>query len=278
MKAACITPTKPSGTLQGVNAFRLIPLALALVGASLVVRNANAAQSSVPVFGYTTLKVYPHDPRAFTEGLVYFDGALFESVGLNGQSDLRKVDLETGQVLKREVVPPQYFAEGLALVGNRLIQLTWQTQKGFVYDRDSFKMLRTFTYPTEGWGLTYDGKRLIMSDGTPNLYFLNPTTLQRTGSVTVTGPDGPIRNLNELEYVDGQVYANIWQTDRIARIDPRTGKVTAFIDLTGLLPRTDLTAGADVLNGIAYDEKGKRLFVTGKLWPFLFQIGLVPKS
>jgi glutamine cyclotransferase len=250
-----------------------------VIGASLTLAlAARAAQNTVATFGYTTLKVYPHDTRAFTEGLVYYNGDLFESVGNNGQSDLRRVDLETGQVLKREVVPVQYFAEGLALVGDKLIQLTWQTQKGFVYDRDSFKMLRTFTYPTEGWGLTYDGKRLIMSDGTSSLYFLDPTTFRRTGSLSVTGPDGPIRNLNELEFIEGQIYANVWQTDRIVRIDPRTGKVTALIDLTGLLPRTDLTAGADVLNGIAYDAKGKRLFVTGKYWPFLFQIGLVPKS
>ncbi len=258
--------------------FRLIPVALALAGAWLAVWNANAAQGSLPTFGYTTLKVYPHDTRAFTEGLVYFDGALFESVGLNGQSDLRKVDLESGKVLQREIVPAQYFAEGLTLVGNKLIQLTWQTKKGFVYDRDSFKQLKTFTYPTEGWGLTYDGKRLIMSDGTSTLYFLDPLTQRRLGSVNVTGPDGPVLNLNELEFIDGQVYANVWQTDRIVRIDPRTGKVTALIDLTGLLPRTDMTAGADVLNGIAYDEKGKRLFVTGKFWPFVFQISLVPKS
>ncbi len=255
---------------------------LALAGVALTVWNATAAQNgaqknSIPTFGYTTVNVYPHDTKAFTEGLVYHDGSLFESIGLNGQSELRKVELETGKVLKREVIPPQYFAEGLTLVGDKLIQLSWQTQKGFVYDRDSFKLLRTFTYPTEGWGLTYDGKRLIMSDGTPSLYFLDPTTFKRTGSVTVTGPDGPIRNLNELEFVDGQVYANVWQTEKIVRIDPRSGKVTAFIDLTGLLPRTDLTAGADVLNGIAYDAKGKRLFVTGKYWPFLFQINLVPK-
>ncbi len=250
---------------------------LALAGVALAVWTASAAQTSVPTLTYKTVNVYPHDTKAFTEGLVYHDGSLFESIGLNGQSELRKVELETGKVLKREVIPPQYFAEGLTLVGDKLIQLSWQTQKGFVYDRDSFKLLRTFTYPTEGWGLTYDGKRLIMSDGTPSLYFLDPTTLRRTGSVTVTGPDGPIRNLNELEFIDGQVYANVWQTEKIVRIDPRSGKVTALIDLTGLLPHTDLTAGADVLNGIAYDAKGKRLFVTGKFWPFLFQINLVPK-
>lgn len=260
-----------------MKSFRLIPLVLVLAGAALAVWNASAAQNSLPTFGYTTVKVYPHDTRAFTEGLVYYEGNLYESVGLNSQSDLRKVDLETGKVIQRVSMADEYFGEGLTAVGDKLIQLTWQTQKGFVYDRDSFKVLKTFTYATEGWGLTYDGKRLIMSDGTPNLYFLDPVTQRRLGSVSVTGPDGPVRNINELEFIDGQVYANVWQTDRIVRIDPRTGKVTAIIDLTGILPRTDLTAGADVLNGIAYDAKGKRLFVTGKFWPFLFEIKLVPK-
>jgi glutamine cyclotransferase len=235
------------------------------------------AQASVPVLGFQTVKVYPHDPRAFTQGLVYHNGVLFESTGQYGQSDVRKVEIETGKVLQRARVPDQHFAEGLAMVGERLIQLTWQTQTGFVYDRDSFKLIRTWTYPTEGWGLAFDGKRLILSDGTPTLYFLDPTSFRRLGSVTVTGPDGPVKNLNELEVIDELVYANIWQTDRIARIDPRSGKVTAFIDLAGLLPRTDLTAGADVLNGIAYDEKNRRLFVTGKYWPFLFQINPVAR-
>ena len=261
-----------------MNPLRWIIASFALAGASFAVWDASAAQNSLPTFGYTTVKVYPHDTHAFTEGLVYIDGNLYESVGLNSQSDLRKVDLETGKVIQRVSLADQYFGEGLTAVGEKLIQLTWQTKKGFVYDRDSFKVLKTFTYPTEGWGLTYDGKRLIMSDGTPSLYFLDPLTQRRLGSLTVTGPDGPVRNLNELEYIDGQIYANIWQTERIVKIDPKTGKVTALIDLTGILPRTDMTASADVLNGIAYDEKGKRLFVTGKYWPFLFEIKLVPKT
>ena len=256
--------------------FRFL-LAALLIGLTTFALIDARAQSNVPMLGFQTVKVFPHDPRAFTQGLVYHNGLLFESTGQYGQSDLRKVEIETGKVLQRARVPDQHFAEGLAMVGERLIQLTWQTQTGFVYDRDSFKLIRTWTYPTEGWGLAFDGRRLILSDGTPTLYFLDPTTFRRLGSVTVTGPDGPVKNLNELEVIDGLVYANIWQSDRIARIDPRSGKVTAFIDLTGLLPRTDLTAGADVLNGIAYDEKNKRLFVTGKYWPFLFQINLVSK-
>ena len=230
-----------------------------------------------PVYGYRVLAVYPHDPEAFTQGLVYQDGGFYESTGLWGRSSLRRVDLETGEVLQMRSLPDRYFAEGLTLFDGLLFQLTWKSRTGFVYDKATFDLLGAFGYPTEGWGLTHDGRRFIMSDGTPNLYFLDPRSLSRSGKVEVYDENGPVWRLNELEYIDGQVYANVWQTDRIARIDPATGRVTAWIDLTGLLPAED-RARADVLNGIAWDAEGGRLFVTGKLWPWLYQIELVPPA
>ncbi|MGH9202885.1 MAG: glutaminyl-peptide cyclotransferase [Vicinamibacterales bacterium] len=233
--------------------------------------------ADVPIYGYEVVKVYPHDPQAFTQGLLYVDGFLFESTGRFGRSSLRKVRLETGEVVQRHDLDPRYFGEGLASSGNQLVQLTYQTHVGFVYDRESFRLLKNFTYPGEGWGLAHDGRRLIMSDGTPNLRFLDPDTLAETGRVSVTDPSGPVDDLNELEVVKGEVYANKWLTDRIAIITPATGRVAGWIDLSGLLrPR-----GADgdaVLNGIAYDAARDRLFVTGKLWPRLFEIRLRRRS
>jgi len=235
-------------------------------------------QATTPVYGYRVIEVYPHDPNAFTQGLVYTDGVLYEGTGLTGQSSLRRVDLPTGEVLQLYNLPAQYFGEGIAVYGDQIVQLTWQNHTGFVYDRDSFELLDTFAYPTEGWGLTHDGTRLIMSDGTATLHFWDPETLEEIGQVQVHDENGPVARLNELESVGGLVYANVWQTDRIAIIDPGSGQVTAWIDLTGLLPRDDLTR-VDVLNGIAYDEAGDRLLVTGKWWPSLFQIEVVgPKA
>ena len=231
--------------------------------------------AETPVYGYRVLATYPHDAEAFTQGLVYYQGDFYESTGLRGHSSLRKVDLETGEVLQFRALDDQYFGEGLALFADRLYQLTWQSHVGFIYDRASFEPLATFQYPTEGWGLTDNGQELIMSDGTPRLYFLDPQTLKLLRQVTVQDETGPIWRLNELEYIEGEVYANVWQTDRIARIDPETGRVKAWIDLSGLLPPDD-RPGANVLNGIAWDEAGGRLFVTGKLWPKLFQIELTP--
>jgi len=231
--------------------------------------------AKTPVYGYRVLAVYPHDQGAFTEGLEYVDGNFYESTGLRGRSSLRKVDLATGEVLQMRPIADQYFGEGVTRFGDKLYQLTWQSHLGFVYDRASFEPLATFRYPTEGWGLTQNGRALIMSDGTPHLYFLDPRTLTLLRQVTVRDEAGPVWRLNELEYIDGEVYANVWQTDRIARIDPETGRVLAWIDLTGLLPEAD-RPGADVLNGIAWDVAGGRLFVTGKLWPKLFQIELTP--
>ena len=236
-----------------------------------------AQETPTPVYGYRVLAVYPHDPNAFTQGLIYYQGNLYESTGLYGRSSIRYVDLETGQILQQQALASSYFGEGLALYNDRLYQLTWQAHTGFMYDRATLQPTGTFTYTTEGWGLTYDGQWLIMSDGTPNLYFRDPDTFQLHHTITVHDETGPVWNLNELEYIQGQVFANVWQTDRIARIDPSTGRVTAWIDLQGLLPPED-QANAHVLNGIAWDETGQRLFVTGKLWPKLFQIQLVPPT
>ncbi len=231
--------------------------------------------AETPVYGYRVIAVYPHDSNAFTQGLVYYHGNFYEGAGLRGRSSLRRVDLETGQVLQYRALPDAYFGEGVTLYDDRLYQLTWQSHVGFIYDRASFDFLSSFKYPTEGWGLTHNGRELIMSDGTPTLHFLDPDTLQELRQVSVRDEKGPVWQLNELEYIDGEVYANVWQTDRIARIDPETGRVKAWIDLSGLLPPED-RPGANVLNGIAWDDAGDRLFVTGKLWPKLFQIELTP--
>lgn len=231
----------------------------------------------VPVFTYSVRNAYPHDRTAFTEGLVVDGGALYESTGLNGQSTLRRVDLASGKVLQSVPLSAEYFGEGITVWGDHIIQLTWKSHVGFVYDKTSFKLLATFNYPTEGWGLTHDDQHLIMSDGTATLHFLNPDTLEETGRITVTDAGQPVFKLNELEFIRGEIWANVWQTDRIARIAPATGYVTAWIDLTGLLGPADRQQPVDVLNGIAYDAEHDRLFVTGKLWPKLFEITLAPR-
>jgi glutaminyl-peptide cyclotransferase len=225
-------------------------------------------------YGYRIVHTYPHDPQAFTQGLVYRNGFLYESTGLNGRSSLRKVALETGEVVQREDVASQYFAEGLTDWGGRLMQLTYQTGVGFVYDLATFKLERTFRYAGEGWGLTHDRTRLIMSDGSSSLRFLDPATFQETGRLAVKDGDSPVENLNDLEYVRNEIFANVWHGDRIARIDPGSGRVTGWIDLTGLLSPMYPRDAEAVLNGIAYDAAGDRLFVTGKLWPKLFEITL----
>ena len=197
---------------------------------------------------------------------------------MNGQSSLRRVDLESGKVLQSVPLDQQYFGEGITVWDDQIVQLTWQSHKGFVYDKASFKLLKTFSYPTEGWGLTHDETSLIMSDGTPTIHFLDPVTFQETKRITVTDHDQPVVNLNELEYVDGEILANVWQTDRIVRIAPDTGQVIGWIDLSGLLSPANRQPPVDVLNGIAYDAEHDRLFVTGKLWPKLFEIKLLPRS
>lgn len=239
---------------------------------------ASAPSIAVPTYTYRVVNAYPHDRGAFTQGLVYLDGTLYEGTGLYGQSSLRRVDLQTGAVLQQRDLDAQYFGEGIAVVGDRIMQLTWQSNVGFVYDRASFEPVDQWSYPTEGWGLTYDGTRLIMSDGTATLRFLDPQTFAEIGSIDVADANGPVTRLNELEYVNGEIWANVWQTDRIARIDPQTGGVVGWIDLTGLLSAEDRAEPVDVLNGIAYDAESKRVFVTGKLWPKLFEIEIVPQQ
>jgi glutamine cyclotransferase len=227
--------------------------------------------------GYQIIHVYPHDSKAFTQGLIYVDGHLYESTGLLGRSSLRLVDLSTGQVLQKHDLPSEYFGEGLTDWGSNLIQLSWTTHKGFVYDRFSFSLLRTFAYDGEGWGLTHDDTQLIMSDGTSYLRFLDPKSFRMTRRIHVQDDAGhAVENLNELEYIHGEIYANIWQTDEIIRISPRTGKILGRIDLSGIIDEDELEGPGAVLNGIAYDSTGDRLFITGKLWPKLFEIKIVP--
>lgn len=237
----------------------------------------SAAQAATPVYGYRVVHVYPHDTSAYTEGLFYKDGYLYESTGEAGESTVRKVELQTGKVVQRHDVPAAYFGEGIIDWKQQLIQLTWKNQLGFVYDLASFKELRTFNYPGEGWALTRDSKHIYMSDGSSVLRVLDPDTLTAIGGgIMVTDNGEPVANLNELEWVKGEIYANVWMTNRIARIDPASGHVTGWIDLTGLLDVSRLPDPYnDVLNGIAYDERHDRLFVTGKRWPKLFEITLV---
>jgi glutamine cyclotransferase len=227
---------------------------------------------------YRIVHTYPHDPHSFTQGLVFVDGHLYESTGIDGQSSLRMDDLETGRVLQEQPLDAKYFGEGLTNWGSTLVQLTWQAHVAFVYDRFSFRRLRTFSYPGEGWGLTQDGKALILSDGTSTLRFYDPATFKEVRRVTVKDHGRPVMDINELEYIEGQVYANIWHSDRIMRISPRTGQVLGWINLKGLLPESERSSPEAVLNGIAWDAVHHRLFVTGKLWPKLFQIEVVPEK
>jgi glutamine cyclotransferase len=233
------------------------------------------AQAPAPrpvIYTYTVVNTYPHDAGAYTQGLVYRDGFLYESTGLTGRSSLRKVKLETGEVVQRETIDRRYFAEGLAEWKGKLAQLTWQSGIGFLYDRSTLTLTGTFKYAGEGWGLTHDGKQLILSDGTETLRFLDPQTFTETGRVAVMDGRLPVRGLNELEYVQGEVFANVWHSDRVARIAPATGLVAGWIEMKGLLPEVYRLDPEAVLNGIAYDAERDRLFVTGKLWPKLFEI------
>ena len=233
-----------------------------------------AAGRDVPLYGYQIQRVFPHDPRAFTQGLQYLDGFLYEGTGQHGQSSIRKVKLETGEVLQKRDIPAEHFGEGITVWKNDLIELTWQSHVAFVYDRQTFEPKKQFSYPGEGWGLTHDGADLIMSDGTDQLRRLDPVTFAEKGRIRVTAAGAPLRNLNELEFVNGEIFANIWMTDQVARIAPDTGRVTSVLDLTGLLTASE-RARTDVLNGIAYDAEHDRLFVTGKWWPKLFEIKVV---
>jgi len=238
---------------------------------------AQSGPGALPTYSYTVVRTYPHDRRAFTQGLQYLDGMLYEGTGLNGESTIRKVKLETGEVLQRRDLSREHFGEGITVWKSELFQLTWQSGLAFVYDKDTFAPKRSFRYRGEGWGLTLDADSFIMSDGTDALRFLDPATFGERRRLRVTALGQPVRNLNELEYVKGEVLANVWMTDTVARIDPTNGKVVGWINLSGLLtPGEQATADAagGVLNGIAYDAAGDRLFVTGKLWPKLFEIKL----
>lgn len=221
---------------------------------------------------WQVVNAYPHDPGAFTQGLLWFDGGFYEGTGLEGQSSLRRVEFPSGKVLQKRALPADIFGEGVAQVGDKLVELSWQSRRGFVWDRKTFKPLGEFTYANEGWGLTYDGQYLIQSDGTSTLTYLDPQTFQPLRQLTVTFNGQMQRNLNELEWINGAIWANVWQTDQIVRIDPATGQITAYLDMTGLLPKQMRTGKEDVLNGIAYDAEKKRLFLTGKFWPRLFEI------
>jgi glutaminyl-peptide cyclotransferase len=266
-----------AGTLSraALSAFAILTVLTALLVPAVRSASAGGKGDTLPIWGYRVLKTYPHDRMAYTQGLLWLDGFLYESTGQYGASSLRKVRLETGQVLERHDLEDTYYGEGLAAWGGRLYQLTWTQQTGFIYDRAGLRPVGTFRYPGEGWGLTRYGKRLIMSDGTAELRFLDPTTLKETGRLKVRAGGIPLAELNELEIVRGEILANIYRTDRIARISPKSGTVTGWIDLSGLLPQADRWIPVDVLNGIAYDAARDRLFVTGKLWPKLFEIELI---
>lgn len=231
-----------------------------------------------PLYGYRVVRTIPHDIGAFTQGLLYRDGVFYESTGIEGESSLRKVDAESGQVLKKVNVPRPHFAEGMTILGGKIYQITWRSQTCLVYDSATLEKTGEHFYQGEGWGLTDDGATLIMSDGSSRLKFIDPAGFVVRSTITVTDQGRPVEALNELEWVEGEIWANIWQSDRIARIDPATGKVTGWIDLTGILPAPLRREGTDVLNGIAYDPATKRIFVTGKLWPSLFEIEVVPRS
>lgn len=257
---------------------RLGALKAVVLGGLLAAGLFASARAAIPVYGARVVHTYPHATDAFTEGLFYQGGYLYESTGLTGRSSIRKVRLQTGEVVRRHDGPARDFGEGIVAWRGRLIQLTWQSGKGYVYDFATFAPRSVFRYRGEGWGLTHDNHRLVMTDGTPVIRFLDPDTLKVIGRLTVTADGRPVRNLNEVEWVRGEIYANVWQTNRIARINPTTGQVVSWIDLTGLVAGVRVSDEDAVLNGIAYDAADDRLFVTGKLWPSLFEIKLTPPA
>jgi glutamine cyclotransferase len=256
-----------------LHATRLVALLLTF----LVVSSAAPAEPT-PLYTYRVVRVHPHDAKAFTQGLAFDGGFLYEGTGLYGHSTLRKVELKTGKVIKRYELPSRFFGEGITVFGEHIVQTTWRSNVAFVYDKRSFELRQTFVYPTEAWGLTHNGRQLILSDGTATLRFLDPRTFREVDRIEVYDGNHPVSRLNELEFVRGEILANVWKTERIARIAPESGRVTAWIDLSGILKAEEESAPVDVLNGIAYDAGNNRLFVTGKLWPKLFEIEIVPAA
>ncbi|HEY2961437.1 MAG TPA: glutaminyl-peptide cyclotransferase [Pyrinomonadaceae bacterium] len=239
--------------------------------------NRTSENAVVTRYSYQIVNMFPHDTNAFTQGLIFVDGKLYEGTGQEGQSSLREVDLQTGNVLKKVDVPEPYFGEGITLLNGKIYQLTWQHHVGFIYDAQKFEQIGKFNYEGEGWGLTTDGHSLILSDGSNRLRFIDPDSFRVTKTIAVLDGRTPVNKLNELEYVNGEIYANIWHDQRIVTIDPQTDRMTGSIDLTGLLQPGDVQDPEAVLNGIAYDPAGKRLFVTGKLWPRIFEIKIKPQ-
>ncbi len=274
-------PPPPPTALDAQSSPSCIPSGTPLPGPPTVAQavpgsdQSRTAPALPPVASYEVIQAFPHDPRAWTEGLIFVDGVLYEGTGReHGPATLSKLDLATGAVRQRCALPLDFYGEGVTIFGDAIYQLTWQSHVGFVYDKASFAFRSAWSYPTEGWGLTHDGTRLIMSDGSATLHFLDPQTLAETGRIDAYDENGPVIRLNELEYIHGEVYANVWLTDRIARIDPQSGQVLGWIDLSGLLGPADRAQPVAELNGIAYDTERDRLFVTGKLWPKLFEIRL----
>jgi glutaminyl-peptide cyclotransferase len=231
----------------------------------------------IPTLSYTLVRKWPHDSGAFTEGLLFWDGVLIESTGLYGHSTLRKVEVETGKVLQEVTLSDKFFGEGIAVLDGKIFQLTWQSHHGFIYDARTMKLLGEFPFAGEGWGLATDGRSLVMSDGTNRIRYIDPITFQVTRTIDVLAHGQPVKMLNELEFVKGELYANVWQTEFVLRIDPATGRILGAIDFVGILPQVDRAKGTDVMNGIAYDPQGDRLFVTGKNWPDLFEVKVNPR-
>ncbi len=261
--------------------FLIIILSLLTIFGTILAYSCSKASSSpeepeeIRNYTYMIVNIYPHDREAFTQGLIFENGSLYEGTGRYGASSIRKVELETGAILQIHEISEYLFGEGITIFDDEIIQLTWRSNVGFVYDKDSFNLLYEFSYPTDGWGITHDGQHLIMSDGTSTLRLLDPGSFEEIGQIEVSDENGPVNDLNELEYIQGEIYANIYRTDRIAIIAPETGRVVGWIELPGLLSPEDSNQVVDVLNGIAYDQVNDRLFVTGKLWPKLFEIDLV---
>ncbi len=250
---------------------RATMMCLVISSLGLMVSIVYSQSPSTPVQGYKIVNTYLHDPTAFTEGLLYKDGLLYESTGQYGKSELRKVTLETGMVLEKRGLPANVFGEGLTYLNGKFYQLTWTTKTAFVYS-SNLKVLKTLPYDTQGWGLTTDGKNLIQSDGSSTIFYRNASDFKTIKKLEVTDAGKPLEQINELEWVNNEIWANIWHTDRIARINPKTGKVNAWIDLTGIKPKFGTQDSDAVLNGIAYDAASKRIFVTGKYWAFLYEI------